>query len=79
MYPSRNGLWYHKKKCSQIATQSTIDKSVPENTFTSTLGPSGTVHSTLDVNIILELLKQNQEFKELLIAQNKQMMELSKR
>ena len=74
-FNSRTTLWRHKKKCSQI----TIDNSIPENTFTSTLVPSGTVHSTLDVNIILELLKQNQEFKELLIAQNKQMMELSKR
>ena len=32
----------------------------------------------MDASIVLELLKQNQEFKELIIEQNKQMMELAK-
>ena len=73
-YKHQSSLWNHKKKCSQI----TIDNSVLENTFTPTIEPSGNTMQLLDVNIVLELLKQNQEFKELLIEQNKQMMELSK-
>jgi len=77
-FNSRTTLWRHKKKCSQITAQPTIDNSVLENTFTPTIEPSGNTMQLLDVNIVLELLKQNQEFKELLIEQNKQMMELSK-
>ena len=76
-YKHYSGLWRHKKKCSQIATQITVDNPVLENTFTPTTEPSGNTMQLLDVNIVLELLKQNQEFKELLIEQNKQMMEIA--
>jgi hypothetical protein len=62
---SRNGLWKHKKKC----------EIKPENiTMTLEEEPENNQYST---DLILELLKQNQEFKELIIEQNKQMLEIS--
>ena len=63
---SRNGLWKHKKKC-ELKTENitmTVEENEPENSFSG--------------DFILELLKQNQEFKELIIEQNKQMLEMSK-
>jgi hypothetical protein len=63
---SRNGLWKHKKKC-ELKTENitiTVEEDEPENSFSG--------------DFILELLKQNQEFKELIIEQNKQMLEFSK-
>jgi hypothetical protein len=68
IYKSRVGLWYHKKKCTLKAENITIaveEEPVPENNQYST-------------DLILELLKQNQEFKELILEQNKQMLEMSK-
>jgi len=67
VYPSRNGLWYHKKKCSQqpVATP----PAEPE--LTNSLSP------THDNVMIFELLKQNREFKDLIIEQNKIIMELA--
>ena len=71
---------------AQTNGQST-NNSVIANTFITDIAniepfnntvPLSTVHPLLDVNIVLELLKQNQEFKELLIEQNKQMIEISK-
>jgi hypothetical protein len=63
---SRNGLWKHKKKC-ELKTENitiTVEEDELENSFSG--------------DFILELLKQNQEFKELIIEQNKQMLEMSK-
>ena len=85
-YNSRNGLWYHSKKCA-AAVQPSNDNSVIENNFITEIAhiepfgntvPLSTLHPILDVNVVLELLKQNQEFKELLIEQNKHMIEISK-
>ena len=64
---SRNGLWKHKKKCEIKQPENitiTIEEEQSENTFSG--------------DFIIELLKQNQEFKELIIEQNKQMLEISK-
>jgi hypothetical protein len=68
-YKSRVGLWYHKKKCEikqvEHITISVEEEQPPENNQYST-------------DLILELLKQNQEFKELILEQNKHMLEMSK-
>ena len=68
-YNNRSGLWKHKKKCyvknSEENITITVEEQIPENNQYST-------------DLILELLKQNQEFKELILEQNKQMLELSK-
>ena len=61
-YKARNSLWYHEQKCVQSNTQ--IDQHIPSH------------HDIqMPTNLIFELVKQNQEFKDLLIQQSKQMME----
>ena len=69
MYKDKTGLWRHKKKCSVI----TPSVEIPTH-------PSPTPHShssteDMQMNLILELVKQNQEFKNLIIQQSHQMME----
>ena len=69
IYKDNSGLWRHKKKCNskgENITMSVEEEQQPaENNQYST-------------DLILELLKQNQEFKELILEQNKQMLEMSK-
>ena len=74
-YKSRVGLWYHKKKCYTKNSQEniTIEIEDPEPTEKSVPGSMD-----FSSEMILELLKQNQEFKELILEQNKQMLEISK-
>jgi len=66
-YKNYSGLWRHKKKCSQqpVATP----PAEPE--LTNSLPPP---HDNV---MIFELLKQNREFKDLIIEQNKIIMELA--
>jgi hypothetical protein len=66
---SRNGLWKHKKKCEIKPENITITVEEKDDE------PENNQYST---DLILELLKQNQEFKELILEQNKQMLEISK-
>jgi hypothetical protein len=56
-------MYRHKKKCNQMQ--------IIENTSL----PS---HDDIQTNLILELVKQNQEFKELLIQQSNQLLEQNK-
>ncbi len=66
-YKNRSGLWHHKNKChsiKEIESKSIDDSLVPEN-FTN-------------INVIYELIKQNNEFKTLLVEQNNKIMELAK-
>jgi len=69
IYKSRVGLWYHKKKC-EIKQSENITITLEEE-------PSAE-NNQYSTDLILELLKQNQEFKELILEQNKQMLEMSK-
>jgi len=64
-YKDPSGLWRHKKKCVIIPTKQ------PDQ-------PLKTSSEDMQLNIILELVKQNQEFKDLLIQQSNQMMEQNK-
>ena len=67
-YKSRMGLWSHKKKCIPCdSTQTNIIQSAATDTIPAT-----------DNNAMMELLKQNQEFKELLIEQQHENQELQK-
>ena len=66
-YKNKSGLWKHQKKCkvyeeNNEITQEIEEKSEEENPMSTTM--------------ILELLKQNNEFKELIIEQNKKILEL---
>ncbi len=63
-FKSSSGLWKHTNKC--IAPQH-------EEPMPTPLSSQDDV--PLPMNIILELIKQNQEFKQLLVEQNKQLYE----
>ena len=67
-YRFRQGLFTHKKTCSGIAHNITtvIDSSYSETSV------------IIKDNFIVELLKQNQDFKNLMIEQSKQITELMK-
>ena len=66
-YKHYSGLWRHKKKCSHKPSVNTPQLHVLENAvLQSPVLP-------VDQHVIIELLKQNQEFKDLLIEQNKQL------
>jgi len=60
-YKSRNGLWFHQKKCTNPNDESSEE-----------------VNANLSKDDIKELLKQNQEFKELILDQNHKLFELAK-
>ena len=62
-YTARNSLWYHTKRCT-----------VAEN-HVETLKTNKTEPDV--INMIMEVVKQNTEFKELILEQNKQIIELS--
>ena len=62
-YKDNSGLWRHKKKCIKEKKQDTI---ILEN-------------NTLEQQqLIQHILKENSEFKQLMVEQNKQMIELAK-
>jgi len=65
VYMSRVGLWGHKKVCNK--------QPVIENTFTHVSDVP--IMPTFDNNIVFKLVKQNQEFNELLTMQNAKIME----
>ena len=67
-YKHASSLCKHKRTCKGIVNNITSDIE------TSSVGMSGSFKD----NLIIELLKQNQEFKDLMIEQNKQMVELMK-
>ena len=64
-YMHASSLWNHKQKCIQISTS--IEKHAPSQDDDQS-----------QTNLILELVKQNQEFKQLLIEQNKTIIEVAK-
>jgi hypothetical protein len=66
-YMHASSLWNHKQKCLQIPEP--IEVTAPKQHHDD--DPSQT-------NLILELVKQNQEFKQLLIEQNKTILEVAK-
>ena len=72
IFYSRTTLWRHKKTCNIPLNDD------DENVFTP---PKQSVKLTnsssedMQMNLILELVKQNQEFKDMLIQQSNQMME----
>ena len=89
-YKHRQSLYNHKKECSQISHQDLDDtpymvsssNNSPIIDINNKYNPVQIAHSHVDdhmqTNLILELVKQNQEFKDLLIQQSNQMMEQNK-
>jgi len=77
-YQHQSGLCKHRHKCKgQTNAISTEMDTNNENISTKLLDVIKETVSSKD-NLIIELLKQNQEFKDLMIEQNKHMMELAK-
>lgn len=66
MYQSKSGLWNHKKKCSQ-----------KQQKIENTNNNSNNGMPVLDNTIVYELLRQNQEFKEIILEQNKKILEMA--
>jgi hypothetical protein len=62
-FKNRSGLWKHKKKCHIVANKNDTDKKE---------------EMMNDKELIQYLLKENSEFKQLMIEQNKHMIELAK-
>jgi hypothetical protein len=63
-YTARNSLWYHKQKC--ILNQETSDNDDDIDEIKAGL---------TDSSVILHILKQNDEFKQLIVEQNKTILE----
>jgi hypothetical protein len=66
-YNHASSLWNHKQKCIQIPPP--IEVTAPKQSHDD---------DQSQTNLILELVKQNQEFKQLLIEQNKTILEVAK-
>ena len=71
-YKARNSLWYHKQKCNLNCDTQSLSTNIlnddNRNDFIST--------SNTQPNMILELLRENKEFKQLMLDQNKQMQDI---
>ena len=63
-YNHRASLYNHKRICKHMIEEPSTDTTPPQPP------------SQIDMSLVLELLKQNQEFKDLLIEQNKHILEL---
>jgi len=73
-YKHRQSLFTHKKKCHQLPEFECVTLvKEHENSFVSE-----PVDPPFDFSVMFELIKQNQEFKELIIEQNEKIMEISK-
>ncbi len=70
VYKHRQSLYTHKKVCGVVNDNAqTAGTSLSDNEQTQ---PNTSSNSQLDMTLVFELLKQNQEFKELMIEQSKQ-------
>ena len=65
-YKSRMGLWQHQKKCTP--KQEPVEETPIETSQNPPMVP--------DMNVFIDLLKQNQEFKEFMVEQSKQIQEM---
>jgi len=69
VYKARNSLWYHKKRCNHSSIQPITDPSLSE---------SMSAPPQIDAKLILELLKENKELREMMIEQNKHVIDIAK-
>ena len=65
-YKSRVGLWKHQQNCANV-----VDIPNKENPL-----PLPNMSGAPDMTLFVDLLKQNQEFKELMVEQSKQMHDM---
>ena len=76
-YKYRQGLSRHKKTCTEITNCSIVDTLPPPEQPVPSIQTSSSSED-MQMTLILELVKQNQEFKNLLMQQSTQMMEQNK-
>ena len=72
-YKSRMGIWKHQKKCSP--KQKPTEETPIETSEETPIETSENTPMMPDMSVFIELLKQNQEFKELMIEQSKQIQD----
>ncbi len=72
IFYSRTTLWRHKKICTEVINNTIVNTSSPLDQQPKTSSDD------MQTSLILELVKQNQEFKQLLIEQNKTIIEVAK-
>jgi len=68
-YKAKNSLWYHEKKCIVENCIKEDDNIKPEDLLNS--------DNTINASLLMEIVKQTQEFKNLLIEQNNKINDLS--
>ena len=68
-FKDRSGLWRHKQKLCPSSIQPISDTSLSE---------SMPVPPQIDATLIVELLKENKELREMMIEQNKQVIDIAK-
>jgi hypothetical protein len=89
-YKSRVGLWYHTKHCIKEPTTQTNRVTIKEpttqtnrvtikepTTQTNEVAAMGSNEFKILTNLVVELVKQNNDFKELVLDQNKQLQEMA--
>jgi len=69
-YKHRQSLYTHTKVCDEIHSNDGSNQTTPDSTVTSIPLPP-----QFDAALVIELLKQNQEFKEIMLEQSRQMAE----
>jgi len=67
-YKAKNSLWYHEKKCTSVDTE--------ENKKIISIIKND-LDNPINASLLLEVVKQTQEFKNLLIEQNNKIIELA--
>jgi len=65
IFSARNSLWYHKKKCA-------------DQTNNHVTSPTDTPNILIDSHLVIKLLKQNDEFKTMMVEQYTQLQESNK-
>jgi hypothetical protein len=70
VYKSRKGLWGHQKKCDNQKCITNVETNV------DTKNENEVIYKLIEQN--MDLVSQNQEFKQMMIEQNKQNVELQK-
>ena len=71
IYKARNSLWYHKQRCNSTNTNNSTNTDISPTTSTP-------AHLQIDTNLIVELMKENKELREMMIEQNKQIIDIAK-
>ena len=74
VYKARNSLWYHKQKCTYVDDDDNDNDNDNDNDDNNIYGRE--IEPTSDANTVLLLLKQNQEFKTLMVEQYEKNQEL---